>query len=99
MFQSRLLLLFFLFLFPTHSLRAALSPSLQLQGSYSRLENSLQSLQFQSALLLPLNGNRSLFAGPRVGGQWFTKTSYPDSFELQLGGEGTLWFMNAIGVG
>lgn len=61
-------------------------------------ENSVRGGLAQTAILIPMNSNQSFLVGPRVGGQWTSQTSQ-NRFEIQWGGEGTLWMMNAFGLG
>src|SRR5689334_11780699 len=81
-----------------HSGRADMNMTGQFTGSWVAVNPSALGGELGASLLVQPDPNRAFWLGPRIGGLW-AMSSAENRFDLQWGGEGFLWLLNAIGMG
>jgi hypothetical protein len=75
---------------------SAISP--QMTGYLVKTNPSLYGAEFQFSVLAEPFQKKSFLLGPRLGLIW-AQGSDQSRIDFQIGAEGTLWFVNAIGAG
>jgi hypothetical protein len=98
MFIKRVIAIAILLSFPLRPMVWAQNLSPIVTGSGVRVNPSSWGAEVgASGLVQPFSG-RNISLGPRLGLMWATGSSQT-RYDFQFGGEGILWFVNAIGTG